>query len=193
MTEQSAVTAHGPPVAVDICPQCRGLWLDAQKLAAVCPTVADLPSRKTEVLLVGHAGANIPVCPRCDAVPYEFALMDGMLVDFCPQCAGVWLDGDEYEESAFEPAAPPRAREQSPYRAAADRLERRSEVGCQVCATPTLVAKSYIGETGFLCKACHLLKEDAARTRRVSEATGPLDSLLDGLFSILVPPPTRRP
>ena len=193
MTEQSAVTAHGPPVAVDICPQCRGLWLDSQKLAAVCPTVADLPSRKTEVLLVGHAGANIPACPRCDAVPYEFALMDGMLVDFCPRCAGVWLDGDEYEESAFEPVAPPRAREQSPYRAAADRLEHRSEVGCQVCATPTLVAKSYIGETGFLCKPCHLLKEDAARARRVSEATGPLDSLLEGLFSILAPPPTRRP
>lgn len=192
MTEQSAVTAHGPPVTVDICGQCRGLWLDAQKLAAVCPTVADLPSRKTEVLLVGHAGASLPVCPRCEAVPYEFALMEGMLIDFCPRCSGVWLDGDEYEESAFEPVAAPRSREQSPYRAAADKLERRSEVDCEACQRPTVVARSYIWENGFLCRACYLVEDERARSRRVSEATGPLDGLLDGLFSIIAPPPSRR-
>src|SRR5262245_29409798 len=124
MTEQSAVTAEGPPVTVDICPSCKGLWLDAQKLSSVCPTVADLPSRKTEILLIGQAGTNIPSCPRCTAVPYEFALMADMLVDFCPQCSGVWLDGDEYQEGAFEPVADSRrSREQSPYRAAADKAE----------------------------------------------------------------------
>lgn len=193
MTEQSAHTAHGPHVSVDICPQCKGLWLDAQKLAAVCPTVADLPTRKTEILLVGHAGSNIPVCPRCDAVPYEFALMEDMLVDFCPQCHGVWLDGDEYEESAFEPVAAPRARERSPYRASAEKAERKAEVNCQDCARPTVVAKSYIWEYGFLCHGCYLVKEQRATHRRVAESTGPLDSILEGLFSFLAPqPPPRR-
>lgn len=192
MTEQSALTAHGPHVSVDICPTCKGLWLDAQKLASVCPTVADLPSRKTEILLVGHAGTNIPVCPRCNAVPYEFALMEDMLVDFCPQCQGVWLDGDEYEESAFEPVAAPRGeRDASPYRSAAQKAERKSEVACQDCARPTLVAKSYIWEYGFICHGCYAVKETRATQRRANEASGPLETLLDGLFSLLAPPPER--
>jgi Zn-finger nucleic acid-binding protein len=192
MTEQAAHTAHGPHVTVDICPTCKGLWLDAQKLAAVCPTVADLPARKTEILLVGHAGTNIPVCPRCAAVPYEFALMDDMLVDFCPQCHGVWLDGDEYEESAFEPVAPSKPRERSPYRASAETAERKSEVDCQDCARPTVIAKSYIWEYGFLCRACYVVKEQRASNRRAVLASGPLESLLDGLFSLFSPPPGQR-
>lgn len=192
MTEQSALTAHGPPVAVDICPECKGLWLDAQKLAAVCPTVADLPSRQTEIFLVGQAGTNIPVCPRCAAVPYEFALMEDMLVDFCPQCHGVWLDGDEYEESAFEPAAPSKARERSPYRASAEKAERKSEVSCQDCSRPTVVAKSYIWEYGFLCHACYIVKEQRATHRRAALSTGPLDSLLEAVLTFLAPPPENK-
>lgn len=193
MTEQSAVTAHGPPVTIDICPRCKGLWLDAQELAAVCPTVADLPARKTEVLLVGHAGTNIPACPRCAAVPYEFALMEDMLVDFCPQCHGVWLDGDEYEESAFEPSASPRARERSPYRASAEKAERRSEVSCQDCSRPTAVGRSYIWEHGFLCHVCFVAKQQRATTRRAAEATGPLDALLEALFDGFLAPQKARP
>jgi Zn-finger nucleic acid-binding protein len=192
MTEEAALTAHGPQVTVDICPQCKGLWLDAQKLAAVCPTVADLPARKTEILLVGQAGTNIVACPRCEAVPYEFALMDDMLVDFCPQCHGVWLDGDEYEEGSFAPVAAPQARERSPYRAAADKLEKKSEVDCQDCARPTVIAKSYIWEYGFICRPCYLVKEQRATHRRAALSSGPLDSLLDGLFSLLAPPPGQK-
>lgn len=191
MTEQSAIAAEGEHVSVDICPSCRGLWLDAQKLAAVCPTVADLPARKTEILLVGQAGTNIPACPRCDAVPYEFAIMEDMLVDFCPQCHGVWLDGDEYEESAFEPAAPPRARERSPYRASADKAERKSEVNCQDCARPTVVARSYIWEYGFLCHGCFAAKQQRATSQRIQEATGPLDLLLDSVLRAIAGVPPR--
>jgi Zn-finger nucleic acid-binding protein len=188
MTEHTAHTAHGAHVGVDICPGCKGLWLDAQKLAAVCPTVADLPARKTEILLVGHAGTNIAACPRCDAIPYEFALMEDMLVDFCPQCHGVWLDGDEYEESAFELSAAPRVdRERSPYRSSAQKAEKKSEVACQDCARPTIVAKSYIWEYGFLCHGCYIVKEQRATHRRAAESTGPLDSVLEGILSFLAP------
>jgi Zn-finger nucleic acid-binding protein len=171
MTEHSAVTAAGPPVTVDICGQCKGLWLDAQKLALVCPTVADLPARKTEILLIGQAGANIRTCPRCSATPYEFAVMEDMRVDFCPGCAGVWLDGDEYEEGVFElPADSRRSRERSPYRSAGDQAEKKREVTCQDCARPVTVATSYVWEYGFLCRACYAVKEQRASLRRVSES-----------------------
>lgn len=187
MTERSAVVADGPPVTVDICGTCNGLWLDAQKLAAVCPTVSDLPARKTEVLLTGQAGANIPVCPRCAAVPYEFAVMEEMLVDFCPQCSGVWLDGDEYEESAFEPVSTPRERDRSPYRSAAPDTAKPREVTCQDCARPVTVATSYVWEYGFICRSCFAAKQQRAGARRVADSGGRID-LTDVLSWILTPP-----
>jgi len=197
MTEQSAVTADGPPVMVDICGQCKGLWLDAQKLAAVCPTVADLPARKSEIMLIGREGANITVCPRCNAIPYEFAVMEDMRVDFCPQCFGVWLDGDEYEEGVFAPPSSHghRARDKSPYRSAADKAEKKREVNCQDCARPVTVATSYVWEYGFLCHACFLIKDQRARSRRVSDSGDPVGRLLGDVLSWLFPPinPNDRP
>lgn len=194
MTEQTAVTAHGPPVTVDICGECKGLWLDAQKLAAVCPTVADLPARKAEILLIGQPGANIPVCPRCNAVPYEFALMEGMLVDFCPQCSGVWLDGDEYEEGAFAPPSGngERARDRSPYRAAADTADKKREVNCQDCARPVTVATSYVWEYGFLCKACFASKNQRASARRAAESDDPLSRAINSVLGWIATPPDPR-
>ncbi len=191
MTERTAITSAGPPVTVDICDQCSGLWLDAQKLDAVCPTVSDLPSRKTEVLLTGQAGANIGVCPRCAAVPYEFAVMEDMLVDFCPRCSGVWLDGDEYEEGAFEPAAAPRERERSPYRDKAHDPGKPREVTCQDCARPVTVATSYVWEYGFLCRACFAAKQQRAGDRRATDAGHKID--LTDVLSWLLAPPKRGP
>jgi Zn-finger nucleic acid-binding protein len=194
MTEQSAITAEGPAVVVDICPSCKGLWLDAQKLEAVCPTVADLPARKTEILLVGQAGMNIPSCPRCQAVPYEFAIMEDMLIDFCPQCSGVWLDGDEYEEGAFEPLADAdRPRERSPYRAAADKAEKKREVTCQDCARSVTVATSYVWEYGFICKACFTAKEQRASNRRVAETDQSLGRVIGDVLSWILPVIDSKP
>ncbi|MEZ4300215.1 MAG: zf-TFIIB domain-containing protein [Polyangiaceae bacterium] len=193
MTEQSVATQHGQHATVDICPECKGLWLDAQELVLVCPTVADLPARKTEILLLGHAGRNIPVCPRCTAVPYEFELMEDMLVDFCPQCHGVWLDGDEYEESVLEPAAPAKGREKSPYRSSAQKAEKKSEVDCGGCARPTIVAKSYVWEHGFLCHVCFLAQDLQVKKQAAREATGPMEWLLERLWLAFGPGDRGRP
>lgn len=174
MTERTAVVEVGPPVMVDICDQCHGLWLDAQKLAAVCPTVMDLPQRKTEIMLQGSPGAHVTVCPRCQAVPYELAIMEGMNVDFCVQCSGVWLDGDEYNESDFEPA-PVRDRENSPYRSRGEEPDKPREVNCQGCARPVTVATSYVWESGFICRSCFALKQQRAQARRVDDSSGMVD------------------
>lgn len=189
MTEHSAPTEGGPVLTVDICGQCNGLWLDAQELALVCPTVADLPARKTEILLSGQAGANIPVCPRCQAVPYEFALMEDMKVDFCPRCSGVWLDGDEYEESDFIPEQA-RERDVSPYRSHAAAVEKTRDVLCQDCARPVTVATSYVWEYGFLCRVCFGAKLQRSQARRVAE--GPKSyRLVDDILTWLIGPKVR--
>ena len=190
MTEHSALTEGGPHVNVDLCPQCGGLWLDAQKLALVCPTVADLPARRTEILLRGEAAANIPVCPRCEGVPYEFALMEDMKVDFCPQCSGVWLDGDEYQEGSFVPVQSDAAREANPYRSRAEPAEKKKEVVCQDCARPVTVATSYVWEYGFLCRACFGVKLQRSQARRVEDSAQ--SGLVDDLLTFLIGPKIRR-
>lgn len=174
MTERTAIVPVGPPVTVDICDTCHGLWLDGQKLAAVCPTVSDLPQRKTEIMLTGRAGSHVQSCPRCQAVPYEFAIMEGMLVDFCAQCSGVWLDGDEYNESDFEPA-PVRERENNPYRSRGEMPDKPREVYCQDCARPVTVGTSYVWESGFICRSCFGLKQQRLQARRVEDSSGRMD------------------
>jgi Zn-finger nucleic acid-binding protein len=112
--------------------------------------------------------------------------MEDMLVDFCPQCSGVWLDGDEYEESAFEPVSTPRERDKSPYRSAAQDTGKPREVTCQDCARPVTVATSYVWEYGFLCRACFGAKQQRAGDRRVVDAPRRID-LTDVLSWVLTP------
>jgi Zn-finger nucleic acid-binding protein len=56
-----------------------------------------------------------PVCLQPDLVMSE---RQGIEIDYCPQCRGVWLDRGELdkiiERSAAQPAAPPQAPQQ-PY------------------------------------------------------------------------------
>jgi Zn-finger nucleic acid-binding protein len=51
-------------------------------------------------------------CPVCD-VPLSISSREGVEIDFCPQCRGVWLDRGELDKviervSAMTPAAPAR-------------------------------------------------------------------------------------
>ena len=54
------------------------------------------------------------LCPVCE-VPLSMADRQGVEIDFCPDCRGVWLDRGELdkiiERSAAEMAPPPRERD----------------------------------------------------------------------------------
>ena len=191
MSTEPARTAEGPPAQVEVCPSCRGLWLDAHVIAQVCPTVSGLSERKLEIQLIGRAGSNVAKCPRCAAVPYEFALLQDLLVDFCPGCAGVWLDGGEYEESVFElrpEAAVPR--ERSPYRAAAEKAEKKREVLCADCTHPVVVADSFMSERGLVCHRCWASREHRRATLRQvrAEEGSSLLTVFEGLLSLIARP-----
>jgi Zn-finger nucleic acid-binding protein len=43
------------------------------------------------------AGASSMQCPRCDGVLKESSF-EGVLLDTCDKCAGVWLDASELEQ-----------------------------------------------------------------------------------------------
>lgn len=93
-------------IMVDVCPSCRGKWLDEGELERIeesqerdyqkelASMEADVPRRSE-----GHRrfeGAR-PKCPKCDAemTESEYAHCSQILVDHCPKGCGVWLDEGE--------------------------------------------------------------------------------------------------
>jgi uncharacterized protein len=65
---------------------------------------------------VTNPAAGMP-CPVCK-VPLVMSDRQGVEIDYCPQCRGVWLDRGELdkiiERSAQESAPPPQAAPQAP-------------------------------------------------------------------------------
>ena len=84
-------------VEVDQCPQCRGVWFDEQELARLMaagpadlePMVGGRPNPADDE----RAGR----CPRDGRtlVRMRSARAPRVIVELCPQCHGLWLDGGE--------------------------------------------------------------------------------------------------
>jgi len=111
-TEQlsSLPSPNGP--TLDFCVDCGGTFYDEGEFKTVHEVLGPLPP----LLREGSDQRPGPSCPRCAAIMIEldYPPTDGVRVDVCPQCQGLWLDGGEaeqlYEKVAAAPAAPERAR-----------------------------------------------------------------------------------
>lgn len=79
-------------ITTDSCPTCRGVWLDATELTRV--TNDD----ELEQLARARTQAGTLSCPRC-AAKLHAARIEGVEVDPCPSCRGVWLDAGELREA----------------------------------------------------------------------------------------------
>jgi Zn-finger nucleic acid-binding protein len=90
-------------VVVDQCEVCHGIWLDMGELPAVIafhrqnegsPLLVDVPIAATSNEIAGP-------CPRCGGegnMTRVTNLEDSSLVmDSCPICYGIWLDGGELQ------------------------------------------------------------------------------------------------
>lgn len=139
-----------------LCESCSGVWLDADDLGALCPTLAHLPERALEAALSGGRGTGLPACPRCREVPVEVHVLE-VAVDFCTACHGVWLDAGEY--GAAEDA---REASDMPTRRAAYRSRQAAEARptCAYCATELTPNESFMRERGAACGRCHYALED---------------------------------
>lgn len=79
-------------ITVDACPKCRGHWLDATELARV--------TNDEELERLAHVSLTTGklVCPRCTA-GLGTGRIEGVEVDPCPSCRGVWLDSGEIRDA----------------------------------------------------------------------------------------------
>lgn len=75
---------------LEVCTACRGVWFDPGELTLLIEVY-----RKVDDVGGEPSGAS---CPRCRAGLLEVAFPGtAVLVDRCPDCQGIWLDGGELE------------------------------------------------------------------------------------------------
>lgn len=80
-------------IEVDICPKCKGIWLDTRELKKL------IDSPKLYKYLTTHMGTEAKsklVCPRCGSL-MNLEEAEQIEVDVCLSCRGVWLDAYELE------------------------------------------------------------------------------------------------
>ena len=91
----SATTVQG--AEVDQCPACRGIWFDEHELQ----TILALKSADLRPLSRGHDQTELDRktghCPRdANRLTRVCSARDrAVVIDVCPVCHGIWLDGGE--------------------------------------------------------------------------------------------------
>ena len=85
-------------VGVDRCSACDGIWFDAQELGELlaedAKQVATLRRGSVREELAGKKGN----CPRDggELLRVYSAIEKIVIIDACPDCRGIWLDGGEF-------------------------------------------------------------------------------------------------
>lgn len=95
-------------IRVDLCPACRGAWLDPGELEAIeeaherdhaeeLGRMVDLGYNAYE--LARQKSGRTLRCPRCGAEmeAREYARCSQVMIDVCPEDHGIWLDRGELE------------------------------------------------------------------------------------------------
>lgn len=84
-------------IQVDRCPRCHGIWFDERELSAMLALDAASLQPLADRADAGHLTELRADCPR-DGTPLLrvfSALNRQVVVDTCPACRGIWLDGGE--------------------------------------------------------------------------------------------------
>lgn len=93
-------------VEFDICPQCRGIYVDTQRLQGLAVNVAidgqlesdaRLTFKPRKVIRPLPNGFPALACPQCgsDMKEFNYAYDSNIFVDRCDRCGGIWLDPNE--------------------------------------------------------------------------------------------------
>ncbi|MFE3846263.1 zf-TFIIB domain-containing protein, partial [Thermoplasmatota archaeon] len=103
--KKEEVETFGPNIIIDVCPKCKGIWLDKGELGKL------LKDKKLTNYLTKHIGTKSRspmICPRCGNT-MDIEKAEDIEVDVCLTCNGVWLDEGELEKlketskEGFEP------------------------------------------------------------------------------------------
>ena len=80
-------------VTFAVCRHCDGVWFSREAIEG--PDTVRLPEPANRPRKNKRA-ADVRRCAQC-AVPLDAEDVDGVVIDVCPQCGGVWLDPGEYQ------------------------------------------------------------------------------------------------
>jgi Zn-finger nucleic acid-binding protein len=88
-------------IRVDGCARCGGLWFDAQELGQLAREapwhIGALESQFRAGAAADSGGMGSPRCPLCAVAlaEFEYPWAQGIHLDGCPRCHGVWVDDGE--------------------------------------------------------------------------------------------------
>ncbi len=184
---------HEQPIAIDECGQCGGFWLDKGEANHVCPLVAYLEKRHYEVLGLGIKGAGIKACPRCRDVPFEFRLLD-IAVDYCPGCAGVWLEQQEADGNVNLESGAKATSGRGPYRAI-ERSVSTESTTCVGCSQTERTRSMYMAAEGLVCRRCYSAAIGRVQDRRahdVGASKGFVGGLIEAIVNSFLRPPAEN-
>lgn len=178
---------------IDRCRTCSGIWLDANELAALCPTASHLPERREEVFFALEQHPCSPfACLRCagrgldgpgrytatspaEAVR-QITLVD-LVVDFCLACGGVWLDGDELWDLFRDRPTPGKKAPASPFRMSAAEVGATGSTVCHVCRARVAKGALYASSGGYMCLRCYSAWPEQPSKIVVDPLKGPVQRL----------------
>ncbi len=86
-------------IEVDRCQTCGGIWFDNHELIPLLhERIADLAALRGKGTPPG-ANQKHGQCPRDSAglIRVSSALGRSVILDTCPECRGIWLDGGEFD------------------------------------------------------------------------------------------------
>lgn len=92
-------------VEVDLCPSCRGLWLDRDEIRQLAEksdeSLLELREAVAEQDAAQPAPSTVsPPCPACGG-KLTLAVLGSIYVEHCSACDGIYLDRGELDKAMF--------------------------------------------------------------------------------------------
>lgn len=82
-------------ITIDYCRECCGIWLDSGELESLLDKRIECSEMVEKIALNEKQDRSSKECPACEKGLNKVD-KEGIKVDICPSCRGVWLDGGEF-------------------------------------------------------------------------------------------------
>jgi len=172
-------------LAVDLCPECGGVWLDSGELNELATGMhgdIEYCSVDEDVHRDRFPGRSCPRCPGTAMRKINLLRLSDLIFDWCPACGGFFLDKGEVGRMNAELKNLTPNHEAEEYRAMHGRHLVRLDQTCEVMETQFLPGLTRFVGAGHL-RMTVFFAEDIPTRMHVSEAGWPIRlAMAVGLF-----------